>query len=217
MRVIIGVLFGILLFNTSATFAYVPQEGNITVTLGPFANKTDFKGSDSGAETAYLGGFGLIVVGDINDHSSLELSAFYTNKDFVRDEDAKFVVQKTQVLQINMGYRWWLSHYLSTSLAFYSAYSNGIPEIVHSDFPKGQEITTSAEDTTEYGLDLSAQAEIWSSGRYALVLDGRYSLSLTAKENEYANDFGFLVGIRYYLQGKRPMRGQPKETDKAVR
>ena len=206
MRIIIGVISIILLFNSSKSFAYEPKEGNITATLGPFANRTFFEGSDSGAETKYLGGMGLIVVGDVSGVGSLELSAFYTHKNFVRDQNAMFVVERSQIVQINMGYRFWLSRYLSTSVALYSAYSMGAAETVHSDFPDGQDITTSADDTTEYGLDFSAQGELWSSGRYALVLDGRYSWSVTAKDDEHADAYGFLLGIRYFIQEKNPKK-----------
>lgn len=208
MRVIIGVLLLILLFNSSKSFAYEPKAGNITATLGALTNRTIFDGSTSGAETGYLGGFGLIAVGDVSGVGSLELSAFYTKKNFVRDRDSMFIVERSQVVQINMGYRWWLTNYLSASLTFYSAYSMGSPELVHSDFPDGQDITTSADDTTEYGFDFSSQYELWASGRYALVLDGRYSWSVTAKDGEYANSYAFLLGVRYFIQEKIPKKTQ---------
>jgi hypothetical protein len=206
MRVIISILLLILLFNSSKSFAYEPKAGNITATLGALTTRTIFDGSTSGADTGYLGGFGLIAVGDVSGVGSLELSAFYTKKEFVRDRDAMFLVTRSQVAQVNMGYRWWLTSYLSASLTFYSAYSFGSPEIVHNDFPDGEGVTTSADDTTEYGFDISSQYEMWSSGRYAVVLDGRYSYSVTAKQNEYANSYAFLVGVRYFIQEKAPKK-----------
>jgi hypothetical protein len=99
-----------------------------------------------------------------------------------------------------MGYRFWMSSKFSTSLAFYSSYSMGEPQIVYDNFAPGTTIDTSARDTTEYGLDWALQAELWQSGRYALILDGRYSLSFTNKRQEQSNHYGVLFGIRYFIQ-----------------
>lgn len=76
---------------------------------------------------------------------------------------------------------------------------------LHSDFPVNQtEIGTSAQDYTEYGFDFSLQAEVWSSGRYGVVIDGRYSQSVTNKPGEDANHYAFMVGLRYLIQEKGP-------------
>ncbi len=41
------------------------------------------------------------------------------------------------------------------------------------------EISATAEENSETGLDFGLQCDLWSQGRYALVVEGRYSWALT--------------------------------------
>ena len=67
----------------------------------------------------------------------------------------------------------------------------------------GESFDTSATDITEYGLQFSLQAELWTQDQFALILDGRYSYFLTLKENEHGNDYGALIALRYLVQEKK--------------
>lgn len=205
---VVLIIFTILSLNK--TFAYTPEEGNVSAILGLTTYKTNFEGSSSGATAPYLGGVSLVAVGDVNDHGSLELGMFYMDKLYFRDENAKYIAEKTQVMHITLGYRYWISSLFSTSLSFFSAYSMGDPETTHSDFIKGSEIDTSARDKTEYGFDFALQGEFWSKDRITLVWDARYSRSVTAKVNEHSDHYGFLLGVRYFIQEKqhRPKKSQ---------
>lgn len=197
-------LFITLFSITKASFAYQPEEGNVTATMGPFVHKTDFDGSRSGAEAPYLGGIGLIANGDINKKGALEIAIFHMNKAFFRDQDGKHIAEQTELIHIAMGYRRWLTSYFSASLAFFSSYTMGQVKSVHNDFSSGQEIPTSARDNTEYGFDLSMQTDLWSNEKFAVVLDGRYSFSVTKKPSEHSDHYGALIGLRYLIQEKRP-------------
>ena len=84
----------------------------------------------------------------------------------------------------------------------------GSPRIIHSDFPVGSEIDTSAKDTVEYGFDLSLQKELFKQPAYVVVIDARYSMSVTNKGNENSDQFGILLGFRYTVQEKI---GSPKK------
>ncbi len=185
------------------TFAYTPKEGNVSAILSPFFYKTKFPGSSSGARSPDLAGTSLLAIGDINDYSSLELGIFYFNKIYFRERFGKYLAEKTQLIHITIGYRYWLTPYLSTSLSFYSAYSLGNIEITHTDFIPSEQPDTSARDKTEYGFDAALQAEPWSHERLALVLDARYSRSVTSREHEDADHYGVAVGIRYFIQEKK--------------
>ena len=99
------------------TFAYTPKEGNVTANLGPFIYKTNFKGSNLGATSPRLGGIGLLVNGDVNENGALEIGMFHMNKIFFREENGLFVAEETDLVHITMGYRRFLTSYLSTSLA----------------------------------------------------------------------------------------------------
>lgn len=189
------------IFNLSA-HAYEPADGNITSTFGPFIYRTDFPQTQSGAISGYHGSFALIMNGDLNEKGSLEIALFHLNKLYSREESGLTQVEQTQVMHISMGYRRWLNPYFSGALGFYSAYPMDDTKVVHTDFPAGSEITTSARDKTEYGFDFSIQSELWSNGLFSVIADARYALSVTSQPHEKADHYGFMLGLRYLFKEK---------------
>lgn len=182
------------------SLSYTPKEGNVAVTIGPLLQKSNFP-SSSQAKAPLLGGAGLIVVGDIDHKSSLEIGMFQFNKYYYREVSDSYLCEASGTILIAMGYRWWLKERLSVSLSFFSSYPVGDSRRISRDIKTGVSIDTSAEDTTEYGFDLSSQIELWKQGRVGFVADLRYSKSVTAKPNEYADHFAGLIGVRYLIQG----------------
>ena len=191
-----------ILFYSISSLAYAPEEGNITSYFGPYLYKTNFKGSDTGATSPLMLGLALVVNGDVNTKGSLEIALFLLNKTYYREEAGKFIAEQTALTHFTMGYRRWLTDSFSSSLSFSSGYSMGTSRIVHSDFPVGSEIDTSAKDTVEYGFDLSIQKELLKQPAYVVVIDARYSMSVTNKKNENSDQFGVLLGFRYSVQEK---------------
>ena len=198
-----SILFFIILIFCVPGFGYTPEEGRVSATLGPYLNRTNFKGSPTMEEPGYLGGMELVAVGDISDHGSLEIAMIYTPQIFIRDIGGKMLAEKIQTIHITMGYRWWHTPYLSSSLALYSAYPMGDKEIVHDDGGISQIADTSARDRTEYGFDWAVQGELWTDDRFAVILEGRYSLSLTPKKDEHSDQFGTVLGLRYIIQEEK--------------
>lgn len=208
---IIRALFIFLLFNTTESFAYIPEEGQVTATIGPFWSKTNFESTTSPeANPSYMTGLGLISAGDINNYSSLEIALFYMPKNFIRQQGDGFIEERRKVLHMTMGYRYWINPYFSSSLAFYSSYTMGDPMVVYSDFPPEQVIDTSAQDITEYGFDFSLQGQLWGSDKMAVVLDGRYSWCVTPKRDEHEDHYGFLLGLRYFIQEEKKLEERRK-------
>lgn len=204
MKLLMVLLLPIFFLTPKTSLAYTPKEGKVTATLGPYINKTNFQGKSSKDKSSYLGSYALIAVGDISNTGSLEIAMIYSpSMLFYREDAGKYLVERTQVMHITMGYRWWLSDTFSTSLAFYSAYSIGSHSIVSSDFTPPDFIDTSARDITEYGFDGAMQWEFWSNHKFAGVLGGRYSASLTRKKNEDSDQYGILVGLRYFVQEEK--------------
>jgi hypothetical protein len=183
-------------------FAYDPEEGKVTATFGPLVYRTNFSDPASGLNSPWQTDLGLVVLGDVSSKGSLEIAIFHMNKLYFRSGDGYYAEAQTQLIHVTMGYRRWWSHYFSTALAFYSAYSIGDPKILSSDFPVGQTPDTSARDYTEYGLDFSIQTDLWSNTKWGVVLDARYAYSLTSKPQEHGDHYGFLLGVRYMIQEK---------------
>lgn len=181
----------------------------MTATLTSYFSRTNAPGFGSDFKPPVKGGTGLLLVGDFNDHASLEISMFYMPQVFLRDVDEGHIAEQTQIMHIGMGYRRWWTHYFSTSLAFYSSYSMGEYKTLYTTLPPTTDVDTSARDITEYGFDFSAQGDLWSNDLWAVVLGGKYSLSVTSKKGEKSDQYGVLIGLRYMVQEEKHVEAPP--------
>lgn len=193
------VAFFILSFSIGA-HAHEPVDGNVRAALGPFGYATHEWHNNF--ESPFMGGAGLLVEGDLNKHGGLEVGLFYLNKVFSVMKDGLTNTERAKRLYISMGYRHWWNKKYSWSAAFFSSYSMGDPETIRSDFPVGGAPKTSASDMTEYGFDVSLQHEPWSRGRWAAIVDVRYSYSVTPKGFEDSNHYGVLLALKYFVQAR---------------
>lgn len=193
----------LVLIITAKSFAYDPEEGNVSATLGPYLYKTNFGHAKVGYESPERLGFGLVANGDLNKNGALEIGIFTLTKSYLREVASKYIVQNAELLHITMGYRHYIRRWLSTSLTFFSGYALGNPETIYSEFSPTDRIDTSAKDNTEYGFDFAGQVELVSHKRWGVVMEGRYSLSLTPKEQEHADHFGLLLGLRYVISSAK--------------
>ncbi|MEQ1877706.1 MAG: hypothetical protein ABL958_13765 [Bdellovibrionia bacterium] len=194
--VVISLYFG------SLAQAYNPQEGNISAVFGPVVSKAVFEGPATGSATSAMTGIGLLAIGDVNTAGSLEIGVFHLTKQFYREQNGLFVGEQTNLIQIDMGYRMWLGNVFSIGLFLFSSYTIGDFAVVHNDLPAGQTLETSARDTTEYGASLSILTELLNRGPVAMMLDTRYSYDVTKRDDERADHFSFLIGLRFLLQEK---------------
>lgn len=200
----VKVLFLLFFMFCQESLAYEPQEGNVTAIFGPFVSRTNYPFSSTGAKAPVFGDLGLIVQGDINEIGALEIALFHMQKVYIRESNDITIAEKTELMHITMGYRYWISPLWSASLAFSSSYPLNQPQIIHSEFPVGQNIDTSARDTVDYGLDFSIQTELWQRDRYSVISDIRYGLSVTEKQNESGSHYGIMLGLKYLIQEKYP-------------
>ena len=192
----------ILLVTSTTAKAYTPEEGRISVYGGPTWYRTDFTSTRKGVIPSEQGSAGLVVLGDINHTSSLEVGLFFFNKQYQRDLQGRFLLEQTKLAHITMGYRRWLNEKLSASFTISSGYAMGDPIVVHSDFLPTDNVDTSARDTTEYGLDLALQFEVWKFTDFSLVLDTRFAKSFTPKDDEKADHYAMMLALQYTLQEK---------------
>lgn len=176
--------------------AHQPEKGKVMASFGPYLYRTHVP-SSYGTNPALLGGFGLLAEGDVDYNGGIEIGLFYMHKEYYRRDGALLFAEKSKRIHINMGYRHWFNKAVSASLGFYSAYSMGDPERVHSDYNlKSEEPDTSAEDTTEYGFDASVLFDVMQTEHWSLFFDARYSHSVTSKINEEAHHYGIMVGCK---------------------
>ncbi len=200
----VRILCWILLLIPFQSSAYTVKEGNISASLGPFIYQTNYESGPGRPKSPLMGDMALLVQGDVNERSSLEISLFHMNKVFFRDHGGSFIEEQLELMQVGLGYRVWVNHYVSVAWALYSSYAMGDYKTVHYEQSPGNDIDTSARDITEYGMDFSLQAEVWSQDRLAVIMDARYGRSLTSKPNEHGDHYGMLVALRYFIQSRDP-------------
>lgn len=181
--------------------AYAPAEGNISSYFGPYLFKSVFESSKT-SQDSFATGIGLVVLGDVNEKGSIEIGMFHFHKVYFREESGKLIAEKTPLMHITMGYRRWFDESFSGSITLSSAYSMGSVERVYSDFAAGSEIPTSATDNTEYGFDFSLVKELYQKDKIQIFCDLRYSLSLTSKAGESADQYSAMIALNYLLQNK---------------
>lgn len=193
------ILFG-LSFATSQAQAYQPTEGKINASFGSHVFKTHYDTPKTSLDDRFSAGPAIILTGDISKKGALEIALFNYQKTYYRENADQLIAVKTGTVHITMGYRWWLHSHFSTSMGFYSAYTFGKPNTAFSNLNLGETLKTSADDTTEYGIDFAAQADLLTMSSATLNADLRYSYSLTNKTHEYGNHYGLFFGLRFPIK-----------------
>ncbi|KYG62010.1 hypothetical protein [Bdellovibrio bacteriovorus] len=203
-KLISGILSFILLFSfVENAHAYIPQRGNVHTSIGPYFYRTNYDGE--GSSPGYNTGVNWVIIGDVNERGSLEFTTTFMNKSFVGRDDGYVVIEETQVVHAAAGYRRWFGERYSAVMSLYTSYPLGDSEKIYNTFP-GTPVTTYAQENAETGLDFGLQAELWSRGRYAFTAEGRYSWSLTKKHDEFSDQYGFMIVLRYFFQGQNTPR-----------
>ena len=202
MQMLMGIVSFLLFVMNIPAWAHVPEEGKVTAVVAPYFYKTYFEETSTPVKSPLSSGLAIVAEGDIDKHGGLEIGIFFISKLYLRKTEAEELAERIKQVYITMGYRHWFNEKWSVAAAFFSTYVMGKRKIEFSTFQPPQNINTSASDTTEYGFDFSIQYEIWRKGDLSALIDTRYSYSITDKNNEYGDHYGFLIGLRYQIQEK---------------
>lgn len=178
--------------------AHPPIEGDVWVTAGPFFHRTN-SAQGLADKSPFLGG-GLAVEADVDTNGGVEIAMLYEDKLYIRRMEDAIVAERIKRMYITTGYRHWFIPNLSAGIAFFSSYSMGDAKVIFDNRPlKIDAETTTANDITEYGFDLSMQWEFWSKDDFAFVADTRYSISAARKSRQDADLYGLLLGFKYLI------------------
>lgn len=197
----IGVLTAIHAYGCTV-YAHQPQDGEIRATGALYTYRNVVR--DHAFDPPWLTGGGVIVEGDLDDNGGAELSAFYLRQFYSIQKEGKVLDVIGKRMYVIAAYRHWWTPYFSTAAGLYSSYAMGDQRIVSSDFPTGQNPKTSASDATDYGFDFSLQVEPYQEKNWGVIVDTRYSRSVTAKPGEASDFYGVIVGIKFLAQQRTP-------------
>ncbi|UYL07756.1 hypothetical protein B9G69_011935 [Bdellovibrio sp. SKB1291214] len=180
----------------------MPQRGNVMAYLGTYTYRTLYEGELSDINET-LPGFSLIASGDVSNHGALEMAAIYFNKYYFREEaGGRNLAERVQAIHISIAYRRYWAPSFATSVGVYTSYPMGGVKTIHTDFAPTEGVQTSAWYSSESGIDVGLQGEIWQSGLWAVMAEARYSYAITKQPNEYSDQAGFFLGVRYFIQSR---------------
>jgi hypothetical protein len=194
-------LLVLLLLVSPLCFGHKPADGMVHATLGPHGFLTDARQPGS---YPMLSGIGLLAEADLYDKGGVELGIFHMRKIYVMHGPWPEFAEQVKRIHIASGYRHWFTNRFSGGILFFSAYTMGDPQSFRGTSSGDK---SSAFDVTEYGFDFSVQAEPFQMGKFSIIVDTRYSYSLTPKVSERSNHYGAFVGLKYLVQEKSTAKG----------
>lgn len=175
------------------------QRPGFHIGYGPYLYKSVFESSFSNTMDNYHLGFSIIGEAMSADFGSLEASISFLEKYYYRETADSFVIDKIPRVHIGLGYRYWFWEYFSFGFELSTSYSMGSKENVKSFGLGSSGIETSANDITEYLLDGSFQAKLWTNKDASYYLDFRYSKLLTGRASEKGNHLGVIFLYKQHL------------------
>lgn len=197
------ILLCLLILGPLLAHAHRPEDGKVYGAFGPYLYQT--VQYEEEFHSPYMGGWALTGEGDLNRYGGLELTLLYMNPIFALERDDKKIVEQVKRMYIAMGWRHWFGRDFSISPSFFSSYVMGDAKIVRSDFVGVSDTPhTSARDPVDYGFALSLQLEAFHFDRFAMVVDARYSHSVTPKQGEDMNQVGVFAALKYFIQSTQP-------------
>ena len=180
-------------------WAHEPAEGKIHAAVGPYVlHSVPYHHNFT---SPFLAGLGILAEGDVDDNGGIEIGIFYFPEYFSIYRDGREITEKAHRVYITMGYRHWFTKQFSAAFAFFSNYATSEAEKINNDFGNAPPLT-SAHDMTEYGFDASLQWEFWNHEKFSLIVDTRYSYSMTMKSGEDQNFVAVFAALKYYVQGQ---------------
>ena len=170
-------------------------------TLGPYIYQTQTP-RNFAIESPVMAGGGLLVEGGVDYNGGIEIGLFYIHQVYYREERSQILAEKVKRMHITLGYRHWFDPSFSAGVSFFSAYSMGNHKIIQREALPSGATTTSAQDATEYGFDASLQWEFWRDKHSAVLVDARYSYSVTKKSDEFGDHVGLLIGYKHSIEAQ---------------
>ncbi len=183
------------------SLAHVASEGKVLASLGTLVNLSVDSPDVVGFRPLFGGA--LTVEGDIGTSGGLEVALMLTENQYNMYLGDELLVERVNRMHIPLGYRWWFDSRFSFALSFFSAYRIGKVNDIARSANVNAAAKTSAHDTTEYGFDFSLLFDLWKNERYTVTLDTRYSLPVTDRSGEQAENYFVLLALKYEVQRKK--------------
>ena len=195
----------VILFYTNKCFCYQPQKGQIALSLNAFIQRTDLNKQTSELKSPWYGGEGLLVNGALDEKQELEIGLLFTQKNFYSDTNDNVLSEKSDIVRITMGDRYWFENCCSISASIFSDYTFGEVQTQHIDQGVSADVKTSAHKNSMYGADLSFQFDLYRFETQAshLILDTRYSWFPSQKNNESINHYSISFNYKFLVQNSR--------------
>jgi hypothetical protein len=187
--------FLLLLFLTLSFCceAHIAETGKVYTSFGPAIFQTHSIQTQNWL-SPHVGG-GIQAEADVDPYGGPIAEFYYYPKYYERVVGGGLTVSTVNKLDIALGYRYWFAPIFAVQLAVTSSYSNGPSQIISSTSAGDQ--NTLASKTADFGMTIGIQVEPLSVEQFSLIVDARYTQSLSANPGEDANQFMGFLGLKF--------------------
>jgi len=179
---------------TFATTAFADDnDGSLVLSIAGVA-------SDRAGESDYDYGLGALIEANINDHFGIETGALFIKRESELSGFGGAVTQSVSRLHIPVMARFWATDYFSIAAGPFVEFKTG--DVRTSASVGGNNIgsiSTSADDSTQFGLDAAATFNLAVADKTGLFVEARYSMFFDEEDREDFNNMFYLAGIKLDL------------------
>jgi len=145
-------------------------------------------------------GAGALVEFSLNDHFGLETGALLIKRQYSFKVSELEATQTVSRLHVPMMARFWFSDYFSIAGGPFLSWKTGDAQtnVAFGDTDL-IDVKTSANETTQFGLETAATLNFAINDKTGLFVEGRYSSLLGKENNEESQQISAFTGIKFNL------------------
>jgi len=189
MKKILTLTLFTLIFSNGTAFAD-DDDGSLVLSFAGVA-------SDRQNESKYDYGLGALIEANINDHFGIETGAlFIKRRSELFNTGGVEVTQSVSRLHIPVLARFWVTDYLSLAAGPFVEFKTGDVKTTGTIGGAGGSVETSADDSTQFGLDAAATLNFAVADKTGVFVEARYSMFFDEEDDEDFNKMFYLAGIK---------------------
>jgi len=156
--------------------------------------------SERANESSYDYGLGALIEANVNDHFGIETGALFIKRESeLFNSGGAELTQTVSRLHIPVLARFWVADYFSVAAGPFVEFKTGDVKTSGSIGGVGGSVETSADDSTQFGLDAAATLNFAVADKTGIFVEARYSMFFDEEDDEEFNKMFYLAGVKLDL------------------
>ncbi|PIR86090.1 hypothetical protein COU14_00805 [Candidatus Kaiserbacteria bacterium CG10_big_fil_rev_8_21_14_0_10_44_10] len=145
-------------------------------------------------------GAGALIEAKVNNRLGIETGVLLINRHYGYEKAGLRLTQEVRRVHVPVLARFWVANIFSVAAGPFVAFKTGDTETtVHAGNTALASYKTTADDSTEYGLDAAATLSFAVNETAGIFVEGRYSALLEKQSDEEADEISGLAGLKINL------------------